>query len=124
MDLHIDIELQGELLLANAIGSAAYDPALRLFKQIFDAAAERRVNKILVNTLAVEGELSPLERYHLGAELAAYLKQRRMNPRVAVVGKPPTTNGIAVGIARNRLVTAEVFSSEQEAREWLDKWPV
>ena len=123
MDLHIDIELQGELLLVTATGSAAYDAALRLLKQVFDTAAEKQVNKIFVNTLAVEGELSPLERYHLGVGIAAYLKQRGMNPRLAFAGKPPTTNGVAMGIIRNREVTAEVFPTQQEARDWLEKWP-
>jgi hypothetical protein len=93
---------------------------LRLLNQIFDTAAKRRVNNIPVNTLAVEGELSPLGRYHLGAEVAAYLKQRRMNPRVAVVGETPTTNGIAVGIARHRLVTAQVFrASKKRGTGWI-----
>jgi hypothetical protein len=124
MDLHIDIELEGEILLVTATGSAAYDAALRLLKQVFDTAAEKQVNKILVNNLSVEGDLSPLARYHLGVQVAEYLKQRKMNPRLAVVGKPPTTNGVAVGIIRNREVTGEVFSSVQDALEWLNKWPV
>jgi hypothetical protein len=83
----------------------------------------RRQSEILVNSFAVDGELSQLERYHLGVQLAAYLKQNHMNPRIAVVGKRPTTNGVAVGIVQNREVTAEVFPSEPEALEWLDKWP-
>jgi hypothetical protein len=124
MDLHIDIEAQREILLVTATRSVAYAAALRLLKQVFDIAAEKQVNKILVNTLGVEGELAPLERYHLGVQVAEYLKQRQMHPRVAVVGEPPTTNGVAVGIVRNREVTAEVFPSEQEALIWLDKWPV
>jgi len=123
MDLRVDIEVKGEVLLVTASGSVAYAPAFRLLKQVFDIAAEKQVNKILVNSFTVDGELSQLERYHLGVQLAAYLKQNHMNPRIAVVGKPPTTNGVAVGIVRNREVTAEVFPSEQRALEWLDKWP-
>ena len=67
---------------------------------MFDTAAEKQVNKILVNTLALDGELSPLESYHLG-----------VNPRLAVVGKPPAIDGLGVGVARNRRVTAEAFQS-------------
>jgi hypothetical protein len=41
--------------LVTATGSAVYAAALRLLKQVFDVAAEKQVNKILVNTLGVEG---------------------------------------------------------------------
>jgi hypothetical protein len=75
MDLHIDVVLQQEILLITVTGSVGYDAALRVYQQIFDTAAARRVNKILVNTLPVEGELSPLERYHLGAQVAEWYCQ-------------------------------------------------
>ena len=97
-----------------------YDPALRVYEQVFNTAAEKQVNKILLNTLAMDGHLSPLESYHLGVQVAAYLKQRRMNPRLAIVGKPPAIDGLGVGVARNRRVTAEAFQSEKEALGWLD----
>jgi hypothetical protein len=121
MDLHIDVVLQQEILLITVTGSVGYDPALRVYKQMFDTAAEKQVNKILVNTLAMDGHLSPLESYHLGVQVAGYLKQRKMNPRLAIVGKPPAIDGLGVGVARNRKVTAEAFPTEQEALDWLDK---
>jgi hypothetical protein len=120
MSLQIDVVLRGEILLVTVTGSVGYDPALRLYKQMFDTAAEKHVHKILVNTLAMDGDLSPLERYHLGVQAAAYLKQRKMNPRLAIVGKPPEMDGLGVGVARNRKVTAEAFPSEQDALTWLD----
>ena len=120
MGLHIEVVLDGEILLVTVTGIVGYDPALRLYKQIFDTAAEKQVNKILVNTLAMDGNLSPLERYHLGVQAAAYLKQRKMNPRLAIVGKPREMDGLGVGVARNRKVTAEAFPSEQDALTWLD----
>jgi hypothetical protein len=123
MDLRIDMEFQGGLLLVTASGNVALDAALRVYKQIFDRAKEERVNKILVNTLAVDGELTTLERYTLAMDLVAYLKEREMNPRLANVGKPPTTNGFAVRVGQNRGVSVEVFSSQQEALSWLAKWP-
>jgi dihydroxyacetone kinase len=123
MDLHIDIELQGGVLLVTASGSLAFDAALRLLKQVCDTAKEKAVNKILVNSLAVEGGLSTLERYSLGTEVAAYLQQRQMHPWLAFVGKPPASNGFGVLVGQNRGATTEMFSSQQEALNWLDKWP-
>jgi len=123
MDLRVDIELDGALLFVTATGTLAYDATLRLLKQVCDTAADRQVNKILVNGLALDGELSTMERYHLGVEVAAHLLQRRMNVRLAFVGKPPALDGFGVNVAQNRGVTTEMLSTQQEALTWLDKWP-
>jgi hypothetical protein len=123
MDLHFDIELQGGLLLGTASGTLTFDAALRLFKQLFDTAKEKEISKILLNGLAVDGKLSTFERYRIAIEIAAYLKQRQMNLRLALVGKPPAADGFAVRVAQNRDVTVEMFSSQQEALSWLNAWP-
>lgn len=124
MDLHIDdVKLQGRLLLVTASGSFELDAALRLLKQVCDTAKEKEVNKILVNCLAMDGELPTFERYHLGATIAEYIKQRRMNPRLAIVGKPPTIDGFAVRVAQNRDLVTKMFSNPQEAMGWLEGWP-
>jgi hypothetical protein len=123
MDLHFDIEIKGRLLLATASGGLTLDEALRFLKQVLDAAAEKQVNNIMVNSLAVDGELSTLERYSLGMEIAAYFHQRLMNARLAFVGKPPAMNGFAVLVGRNRGVITELFSSQEEALDWLGRRP-
>jgi hypothetical protein len=123
MNLKIAVELQGEVLMVTASGSIASDAAVRLLKQVCDIAAEKRVDKILVNTLSVHGELSTFDRYQLAVQIVEYLKQRRMNPRLAFVGKPPTADGFGVSVAQNRNVTTAMFSSQQEAMNWLSKWP-
>jgi hypothetical protein len=121
--LHIDIELQGRLLLVTASGTLAFDVALRLLKQVCDTAMEKGVNKILVNALALDGELPTIERYRLGVEVTAYLEERHMSPRLAFVGKPPTMDGFGVRVGQNRGQTVEMFSTQQEALSWLDGWP-
>jgi hypothetical protein len=120
MDLHIDMEFREGLMLVTANGNVRFDEASMLFKQVWDAAAENQVSKILVNSLAVEGELATFERYDLGVEIAAYLTQRQMNVKVAIVGRLPTVNGFGVRVARNRGVVTEVFSTQQEALIWLN----
>jgi hypothetical protein len=123
MELHIEIELTGGVLLVTASGTQTFDAALRLLKQILDTAAERQVNKILVNGLAVDGELSTVDRYRLAIEVAAYLNERQMKPRVAFVGKPPAMDGFGVRVGRNRGLSTEIFPTQQEALNWLNKWP-
>jgi hypothetical protein len=120
-DLYIEIELQGRLLLVTASGRLALDPALRFLRQVFETAAERQVNKILVNTFAVQGELAAFERYALGLEAASYLSEGQMNLKLAVLGTPPAVTGFGVRVAQKRGVTTEVFSTLQEALKWLDE---
>jgi hypothetical protein len=123
MNLRIDTELHGVLLLVTARGTVTFDSVSRILRQVFDAAAESQVNKILVNVLTTEGELAAFERYRLGADSAAYLNEREMNVKLALVGVPPTTDGFGVRIAQNRGVVARVFSTQQEALSWLDESP-
>ncbi len=123
MDLHIDVELQGGLMSVTARGNLTFDATLRLLKQVCDTAAEKQIKKILVNSLAVDGDLTTLERYQLGVEIAAYIMQRQKNTRLAFVGQPPQMDGFGVRVAQNRGMTVEVFPSEQEALNWLDIWP-
>jgi len=62
MNLQVDIELQGTLLLVTARGSVSFESVSRLLKQVWDRAAESQVDKILVNCLAAEGEFAAFER--------------------------------------------------------------
>jgi hypothetical protein len=123
VDLRIDIEIQGGLLLVTASGDLEFAATLRFFKQVLDTAREKGINKILINAFAVEGELSGVERYEIGAEIAAYVKQRQMNPRIAMVGKPPQLNGFAVRVAQNRDLVISAFSTQEDALNWLNAWP-
>jgi hypothetical protein len=123
MELHSHIEIRGQILLVTAEGDAAFDAVLRIFKLVFDSAKEKGINKILVNTLAVNGKLTTEERYRLAVELAEYLKQRNMKPRVAIVGVPPTMDGFGVLVAQNRDVTTQAFDTERAALNWLNIWP-
>jgi hypothetical protein len=122
MDLRIDMELRDRLLLVTAVGELRFDPALRLLKQICDTANETQVNKIVVNALAIYGTISTVERYSLGAQVATYIQQPLPNLRLAIVGKPPTIDGFGVKVAQNRGMVVEVFSTQQDALNWLDVW--
>jgi hypothetical protein len=123
MDLRLDIELREGLLLATASGDVTLEAAARLLKEACDLANEKRVSKILVTALAVNGELSTLERYDLGTQVAQYIQQRHLNVKMAFLGKRPTTDGFGARVAQNRGMVVEVFYNEQEAMNWLASWP-
>ena len=122
MTLQVDVEVQGDLLLAIVRGAASLDAALGAAKQVLDAAAKHQVSRILVDTLAVEGVLTTMERYHLALEAVAHAKQGKMNPKIAIVGAPPTTDGFCVRVAQNRGLTTDLFPTRQLALRWLEAW--
>ena len=124
MELHIaDEKLQEGVLVVIGGGTFESVAALRLLKQICDMATEKHVDKIVVNALALDGTVSELNRYEVAVELSTYLRQRGWNYRLAIVGKSPTVDGFGVRVAQNRGLTAEHFSTEQEALNWLKRWP-
>ena len=116
-------ELQGHFLLVTLTGNVDLSSSVRLFNQAFDVAAQKRVDKLLINALAVAGTLSTLERYALGVKVTAHITQLRTNPKVAFVGVLPTLDGFAVRVTQNRDVYVELFRNVPEAVEWLGKWP-
>jgi hypothetical protein len=124
MDLRIaDEKMQEGVLVVIGAGTFKSAAALRLLKQICDMATEKHVNKILVNALALDGTVSELDRYSIAVELTTYLRQRAWNYRLAIVGKSPSVDGFGVRVAQNRGLTAEHFATEQEALNWLRRWP-
>ena len=123
MDLHAHTELQGELLVATATGTVAFEPALKILKGICDLAAEKHAHKILVNTLAVDGTFSTMERYQLAVQVTDHLRQLEFSPRLAFVGLPPTSDGFGVRVGQNLNVCVELFPTVEQALRWLAAWP-
>jgi hypothetical protein len=79
-------------------------------------------SKILFDCLAVEGELSVVDRYEIGEGIAEYCKSQSMIPSVALLGKLPTVTGFCAQVAWNRALDVKVFSKRQVAREWLNRF--
>ena len=73
--------------------------------------------------LAAQTVLNTLDRYSLGMKWIAYCAERKLNPRLAVVGELPVVDGFGVLVAKNRGLVAEVFPSRQKALEWLNDRP-
>jgi hypothetical protein len=91
---------------------------VELYKRLVDEAAARGVNRILLDGLAITGELSTLEQYQLGKTIADYCVSRSATLKVAVVRKPPI-DGFGAQVARNRGLIVEVFSDREAALRWL-----
>jgi hypothetical protein len=58
--------------LATVEGPASLNEATEFYKTLCDVAVERRLDRILCDCLAVQGQLSDLERYELGKTMAEH----------------------------------------------------
>ena len=117
--MNLTVEMEQDVLVATGSGQLSLVGSVRLWREIFDHVANRQAKKILADFLAAAGELSTLERYELGMEIAQYLRQLGISPACCVVGRPPALNGFAMLVAQNMGVLAVMFPTVEEARKWL-----
>src|SRR5262245_60456863 len=123
MSLHVDLNTDGELLLAVVTGTMSFDAVWQILKQICDAALQKDLTCILVDALAAQEVLKTFDRYRIGVELVAYCARQKFWPRLAFVGGPPVVDGFGVLVAKNRGLDAETFPNWQEAMKWVRAAP-
>ena len=73
--------------------------------------------------VAAQTVFNTQDRYSLGVKWVAYCAERKLYPRLAVVGQLPVVDGFGVPVAKNRGLVAEVFPSRPKALEWLSDGP-
>jgi hypothetical protein len=124
MILVMDVQFESRegFLLATVAGRVSLNEAIRVYSKVCEVAAERGFDRILVDCLSVEGELSIMDRYELGKVVAQHCKSRSLTAKVATVGKPPVINGFAAKVAWNRGLVAETFSETKAAMDWLNRF--
>jgi hypothetical protein len=118
--MDLKLESREGFLLATAAGLVSLSETVELGQNICDAAAERGFRKVVLDCVAVEGELSATERYILGKTIVEYCVTRSIAVKVAVIGNPPTVTGLGAQVAWNRGMLVETFSERQEAMDWLN----
>jgi len=116
--MHLKLESRDGFLLATATGRVSSSKAREWCKNICGPAAERGFNRIVLDCLEVEGELSDLERYEIGKAMAENCLNRWF-PTIVIIGKPPTITGFEALVARNRGLTVFTFPDRQTGLDWL-----
>ena len=108
-----------DLLLATAAGQVSSEELLRVLATVIDTASERGLDKILLDFSALTGELPATHLYSVGKTIAQYCATKPFNPKLAVIGKPPTVTGFGAQVASNRGLISKTFSETEEALKWL-----
>jgi hypothetical protein len=117
--VQVTLASQDDILLVTAAGRVAVKEVRHVFKNAIDTATERGFDKILLDFLAVTGELSALDLYEIGKAMAEYCLIKSLYPKVAVIGNPPTVTGFGAEVASNRGLTSMTFSQREPALNWL-----
>jgi hypothetical protein len=120
--MDLTFESREDFLLATATGQVSLHAVLELHRNICDAATKGGFNKILYDCSAMTGALSVLEEYEIAKTIADYCVSKSANPKVALVGKPPTVTGFAAQVAMNRGLTVLTFSERQAGVDWLNRY--
>jgi len=119
--MDLKLEARDGFLLATATGRVSSNEAREWCKHICDPAADRGLNRIVLDCLGVEGELSDLDRYEIGKAMAENCLNRS-SPTIALIGKPPTITGFEALVARNRGLTVFTFPERQAGLDWLNRF--
>ena len=117
--MQLKLASQDEVFVATATGRVSVQAVLRVFKNVIDTAAERGFDKILMDFLAVTGELAVMDLYEIGKGMAEYCESKSISPKVALMGKPPLVTGFGAEVASNRGLISMTFSERQPALNWL-----
>ena len=117
--MQLTLASQDYFLLATATGQVSVQEVLRVFKNVIDAATERGFKMILIDFLAVTGELTVMELFEIGKTMAEDNVSKSSHSKVAVIGKPPLVTGFGAQVASNRGLPSMTFSERQPALNWL-----
>ena len=118
--MRVRIEAKGPYLLATFGGHLSSRGATRAFKTTCDAAAQQGFDKILVDCLAVDGELSLPEISELRRNIAAHYLLQNMCTQIALISHAPAINVFAERLNSEPGLVVEAFSEVQSALQWLN----
>jgi hypothetical protein len=122
--VNLAIDLRGTLLYAFVDQEIDLGSSVLMMQQITNLAKEKGLSKILVDGRFLTGALSDLERFDLAVKTTDHLREIGTHPTIALVGGPPTSNGLAAMAAQAIGQDVRLFPSIQEAIEWLNQPPM
>jgi len=124
MSIQLQIEEMPDYLAAKFTGAGAAEEMWRQFGVIAEHCKRANKNKLLLDSTETYGNLSLADRYHLGDVAEIFMCYKLI--KVAYVGRPEQLDPKRFGemVARNRWVNVRVFTSVEDAEEWLMLKPV
>ena len=109
--------------LYRPVGSVSFDEAVVLVRAGIAAARRNRVRNLLVNTTALTGFSSP-QQFERFLAAVAWAEESMGGVHLAMVARTEMIHPQKFGVlvAANLGLVSNIFTTEVEARAWLDAW--
>jgi hypothetical protein len=103
-------------------GRVTFDEAVALVRAAIGVACSGRAKDLLVDTRALTGFASP-DTFQRFLAAVSWAEQAEGRLRLAMVARPEMIDPrkFGVTVAGNRGLISNIFTSDAEARHWLDK---
>lgn len=116
MEMTVTLSPDARFLRCMVSGQANVEGAQRLLQQMQSDDSQAPTTRLLLDLLAVTGDLQLSGKYSVGMSSSQAFKRFS---RVAVVQEERANNGFGALVAKNRGLNIEVFRTEAEALSWL-----
>ncbi len=115
------IEVGDDYLSVRASGVRTGATVAAVAMEIFDAAVDHRVSKVLIDVRELEGRLGILDSYVVVTEVFQKLRGKAIRKAAIVDRQTSSVRGwFLETVARNRGFNFRVLADEEEALEWLE----
>lgn len=116
--------LEGARAVYRPVGSVSFDEVVALVRAAIAAARSNQARDLLVDATALTGFSSP-DTFQRFLAVVEWAEEARGSVRLAMVARPemidPHKFGVTVAV--NRGLVSNIFTTEREARAWLDARP-
>jgi hypothetical protein len=120
-EYEVTIQVEGDYLAARAAGERTLNAVTALAVQIAQAAGDAQVGKVLVDVRDLRGRLRVLDSFLVVNSVFDSLRGKGLRQAaIADRGMPPIRGFAFETIARNRGFNLRIFTSREEAVEWLE----
>jgi|SRR5215813_1992254 len=121
MSVELQIEETPNYLAAKFTGAGVAEEFSRQLELIAEHCKRANKNKLLLDFMEANAEISLADRYFFGEQTQVFLDCKLM--KLAIVVRPERVDPRRFGemVIRNRWINARVFSNVEDAENWLSK---
>jgi len=119
----MDVETKNCFLKATATGTRSLQTVIDISKDLFAACADKKIKKVLVDIVSLDGHLSVMESFEFHTRHFPNIRNRNIINKCAILDRKDNRQEYQIfeTIAVNRGYTLNIFSDFNEAVAWLNR---
>ena len=122
MGYDLKIKVDGDILRVIATGTRSFETVLAISQDVLAICVEKKLKKVLVDVLALEGRLRTIDAYEISGKHFPKMPYRGVIAKCAVVDLKEfeKTYRFFENVAVNRGLLFRIFSDTDQAIAWLN----